>query len=150
MRITLALVLSLAFSLGVAGQAGEDAVDKERKLYQGVWKVTSFVLDGKEVDQNNAAKLLFINKADGAWIVEADGKEISSGKSDIDPTQKPKTIDFMPTSGVFSGNEYLGIYELGKDARKICFAEKSKGRPAAFEAPEGSGRFLLTFERVKK
>ena len=150
MRIPSALVLGLVFSLGVAVQAGEDAVEKDRKLYQGTWKVASFVVDGKEVDQNNANKLIFINKADGAWIVEADGKEISSGKSDIDPTQKPKTIDFMPTSGVFSGNEYLGIYELGKDTRKICFAEKSKGRPTEFEAPAGSGRFLLTFERVKK
>ncbi len=150
MRITLALAFNLALSLGVAVQAGADAVERERKLYQGTWKVVAFVHDGKEVAESNANKLIFINKADGAWIVEADGKEISSGKSDIDPTQKLKTIDFMPTSGVFSGNEYLGIYELGKDTRKICFAEKSKGRPTEFEAPAGSGRFLLKFERVKK
>ena len=150
MRIPLAIALSLAFAVGVVAQADEDAVAKERKLYQGVWKVVSFVLDGKEVDESNANKLMFINKVDGAWIVEADGKEISSGKSDIDPTQKLKTIDFMPTSGVFSGNEYLGIYELGKDTRKICFAEKDKGRPTEFASPGGSGHFLITFERVKK
>ena len=97
MRMTLATVLSVAFSLALAVQAGEDAIEKERKLYQGAWKVVSFVLDGKEVDENAVSKLIFINKADGAWSVEADGKEISSGKSDIDPTQKPKAIDFMPT-----------------------------------------------------
>ena len=150
MRITLALVLGLAFCLTVAARAGDDAIEKERKLYRGTWKVVSFVLDGKEVAESDANKLIFINKADGAWSALADGKEISSGKSDIDPTQKPKTIDFMPTSGVFSGNEYLGIYELAKDTRQICFAEKSKGRPTEFEAPPGSGRFLLKFERVKK
>jgi len=150
MRITLAFVLSQVFALGVAAQAGEDAIAKERKLYQGTWKVVAFVVDGNEVAESNASKLTFVNKADGSWIVKADDKEISSGKSDIDPTQKLKTIDFMPTSGVFSGNEYLGIYELDKDTRKICFAEKSKGRPTEFEAPSGSGRFLLKFERVKK
>lgn len=150
MRITSALALGLTFSLGLAAWAGGDAIEKERKLYQGAWKVVSFVLDGKEVAESDANKLTFINKLDGAWSVESGGKEISSGKSDIDPTQKPKTIDFMPTSGVFSGNEYLGIYELGKDTRKICFAEKSKGRPTEFEAPAGSGRFLLKFERLKK
>jgi uncharacterized protein (TIGR03067 family) len=102
------------------------------------------------VDENNAKKLTFINKADGTWSVESEGKEISGGKSDIDPTKKPKTIDFMPTVGVFSGNEYLGIYELGKDTRQICFAEKARGRPTEFSAPADSGRFLIKFERVKK
>jgi uncharacterized protein (TIGR03067 family) len=95
-------------------------------------------------------KLKMINKPAGSWALNSDGKEISSGTSDIDPTKKPRTIDFMPTSGFLSGNEYVGIYELEKDTRRVCFGEKAKGRPTEFAAPSGSGYFLLKFERVKK
>jgi len=149
MRIVASLFIGLTFSVVIA-LAGDDLIEKERKIYQGTWRVVAFEIDGKVVDENNAKKLTFINKIDGTWSVESEGKEISSGKSDIDPTKKPKTIDFMPTLGVFSGNEYLGIYELGKDTRQICFAEKAKGRPTEFSASADSGRFLIKFERVKK
>jgi uncharacterized protein (TIGR03067 family) len=143
MRIANSLVIGLTLSFGaLIALAGEDPIEKERKNYQGVWRVVAFAVDGKEVAEENAKKLTFINKADGTWIVESEGKEISSGKSDLDPTKKPKTIDFMPTLGALSGNEYVGIYELGKDTRQICFVEKAKDRPTEFSSPAGSGRFL--------
>jgi uncharacterized protein (TIGR03067 family) len=150
MRCAISFALGFAGCVNVALAVGDDPVEKERKLYQGTWRVTAFVLDGKEVAEEGFKKLTFINKADGSWSVMSEGKEISSGKSDIDPTKKPKTIDFLPTLGVFSGNEYLGIYELAKDTRQICFADKAKGRPTEFSAPAGSGHFLIKFERVKK
>lgn len=151
MRIATSLVIGLTLTFGVVmALPGDDPIEKERKSYQGTWRVVSFESDGKVVDETNAKKLTFINKADGSWSIVSEGKELSSGQSDIDPTKKPKTIDFMPTLGVFSGNEYLGIYELGKDTRQICFVEKSKGRPTEFTSPAGSGHFLLKFERVKK
>jgi uncharacterized protein (TIGR03067 family) len=150
MRSAITVVLGLAVWVNVALAVGDDPVEKERKLYQGTWRVTAFVLDGKEVAEEGFKKLTFINKADGSWSVMSAGKEISSGKSDIDPTKKPKTIEFLPTLGVFSGNEYLGIYEVDKDTRQICFAEKAKGRPTEFSSAAGSGHFLIKFERVKK
>ena len=151
MRIANSLVIGLILSFSaVLALAGEDSIEKERKDYQGAWRVVALQIDGKEVAENDAKKLTFINKADGTWIIESEGKEISSGKSDIDPTKKPKTIDFMPTLGVFSGNEYVGIYELGKDTRQICFVEKTKERPTEFSSPAGSGHFLIKFERLKK
>jgi uncharacterized protein (TIGR03067 family) len=146
--LSIATVAAVFFPAWTFG--GEDPIAKERKFYQGTWKVTEFVIDGKAVGEDALKKLRFINKADGSWSVESDGKEISSGQSDIDPAKRPKTIDFLPTLGVFSGNEYLGIYELGKDTRQICFAPKDKGRPAEFASPAGSGQFLIKFERVKK
>lgn len=149
MRIITSLFLVLALS-AVFALAGDDPIEKERKTYQGTWKVVAFEFDGKVVPENDAKKLIFINKADGSWAVQSEGKEISSGKSDIDPTKKPKTIDFMPTLGVFSGNEYVGIYELDKDRRQICYAEKAKGRPTEFSSVAGSGHVLIKFERVKK
>jgi uncharacterized protein (TIGR03067 family) len=149
MRIITSLFLVLAQS-AVFAPAGDDPIEKERKTYQGTWKVVAFEFDGKVIPENDAKKLIFINKADGSWAVQSEGKEISSGKSDIDPTKKPKTIDFMPTLGVFSDNEYVGIYELDKDSRQICYAEKAKGRPTEFSSVPGSGHVLIKFERVRK
>jgi uncharacterized protein (TIGR03067 family) len=151
MRTGTLMVVGIAVCCSAAlALAGDDPITRERKLYQGTWKVTAFVIDGNEVAEDGRNKLRFINKADGSWSIESDGKEVSSGQSDIDPTKKPKTIDFLPTLGVFSGNEYLGIYELEKDTRQICFAPKAKGRPTEFSSPAGSGHFLIKFERVKK
>src|SRR5436190_4198643 len=99
MRNVISLVMSLALSCGVFALAGDDPIEKERKTYQGTWRVVAMEVDGKEVAEGNFKKLTFLNKADGAWSVESDGKEISSGKSDIDPTKKLKTIDFLPTLG---------------------------------------------------
>jgi uncharacterized protein (TIGR03067 family) len=149
MRTIASLFLVLALG-AVATLAGDDPIEKERKIYQGTWKVVAFIFDGKEANEEDVKKLTFINKKDGSWAALVEGKEISSGPSDIDPTKKPKTIDFMPTSGVFSGNEYLGIYELDKDTRQICYAEKAKGRPTEFSSVAGSGHVLIKFERVKK
>jgi uncharacterized protein (TIGR03067 family) len=149
MRSITSLFLVLACS-AVCTFAGDDPIAKERKIYQGTWQVVAFEFDGRVVPENDAKKLTFINRADGFWAALSEGKEISSGQSDIDPTKKPKTIDFMPTLGVFSGNEYVGIYELDKDTRRICFAEKAKGRPTEFSSVAGSGHVLIKFERVKK
>lgn len=143
----MALFLAGTVALAIAG---DDPIEKERKIYQGTWKVVAMEVDGKEIPENDAKKLTVINKADGTWIIQSEGKEISSGKSDIDPTKKQKTIDFMPTLGAGSGNEYVGIYELGKDSRRLCFGEKTKGRPTEFAAPAGSGHILVKFEWIKK
>jgi uncharacterized protein (TIGR03067 family) len=58
-----------------------------------------------------------------------DGKDFVKGMSQIDPTKKPKTIDFTPTEGDNQGKTCLGIYELGEDMRKLCYAEPGKDRP---------------------
>jgi len=67
----------------------------------------------------------------------------------FDPTQKPKTIDFTPTTGDAKDKLHLGIYQLGENARKLCFAPPGKERPTEFSSEPGSGHILVKFERVK-
>jgi uncharacterized protein (TIGR03067 family) len=75
--------------------------------------------------------------------------EISKGTSTFDPTKKPKTIDFTPTEGEGKGNLYLGIYELGENTRKLCFAPAGKERPTEFSSTPSNEHILVTFEREK-
>src|SRR5262249_4375229 len=51
--ITLCLAL---VSGAVIAVAGDDPVAKERKTYQGTWRVVAFVFDGKEAAENDAKK----------------------------------------------------------------------------------------------
>lgn len=88
--------------------------------------------------------LTVVNGSDGTWSLRSDGKEIEKGISTFDPTRKPKTIDFTPTVGKDKGKLYLGIYELGTDVRRMCFALPGKIGPFLFAERFGR-RWILRF-----
>ena len=118
-------------------------------LRDGTWKIVGLVVDGNETNKENLKNLIVVNAPDGTWSLRSEGKEVSKGGSTIDPTKKPKTIDFTPTSGGGNGKEYLGIYQLGKNRRKLCFAAAEYGRPAKFSSETGSRSILVTFQRIE-
>jgi uncharacterized protein (TIGR03067 family) len=133
---TLALV-SLLLGIGfltAADDAKEDAIKKDRKKYEGTWRVTSLEINGNKSSDEDAKKITVVNKADGTWTLQVDGGKITEGTSEIDPTKNPKTIDFMETEGDNKGKIVLGIYELGDDTRKLCYAE-GQGKAFRFLRP---------------
>ncbi len=150
---TTALLAALAIAATPAAPddaAKKEAIRKDRKLYEGVWKVETLVVDGNKAEQADAEKITVVNDDKGAWIIKVEGKQISYGTSTFDPTKKPKTIDFIPSEGAGQGQTHLGIYEIDGDTRKLCFAGPGKERPKAFEAESGSENILVTFKRVKE
>ena len=80
----------------------------------------------------------------------ADGEKIGTGTSQIDPTKKPKTIDFTPTEGDEKGKVFRGIYEIKTNCRKLCYAETGKDRPTEFSSKPGSGHVLVILQREKE
>ena len=143
--------LMVAFGhVALANLAKEEAIKKGRAKYQGIWRVIALEVDGKKVPEKDAKKITVTNHADGTWIIKVDGKEVSQGTSKIDPTQKPKTIDFTPTIGADKGKTFLGIYEINGQTRKLCFASPGKDRPTEFSAQPGSGQILVVFQRETK
>jgi uncharacterized protein (TIGR03067 family) len=71
-------------------------------------------------------------------------------KFTIDPTRKPKAIDFVGLEGPATGQKLHGIYELDGDTVRFCLAPADKDRPTDFTAKEGSGRMLSVWKRAKK
>ena len=67
----------------------------------------------------------------------------------IDPTKKPKTIEFTFTEGQLQGKTSLGIYELQGDTFKYCRAAPDKPRPTEFSSKEGSEQTLVVYKREK-
>ena len=152
MRLHVLFALTVCSFIAGAGSlpaddAKDDAIKKERQKYIGTWRVTSLIVDGKEISEEDAKKISVINEADGKWTIQVEGKPLARGISDIDPTTKPKTIDFTPSDGANAGQTCLGIYELGKNTRKLCYAPPNKHRPSEFASNPGTGYVVVTFKR---
>ncbi|HVK08319.1 MAG TPA: TIGR03067 domain-containing protein, partial [Gemmataceae bacterium] len=111
--------------------------------------VVAVEVGGNKVTEVDVKKYTVVNAADGTWSLRSDGKEVTRGTSTIDPAKTPRTLDFTATEGELKGNRYLGIYELGEKARKMCFAPPGKERPTEFASPPGGDHILVTFEREK-
>jgi uncharacterized protein (TIGR03067 family) len=135
--------------LAATDDAKEQGIKKDRKQIAGTWRIVALEVNGNKAKEEDAKKLTVVNGSDGTWSLLSEGKEISKGTSTFDPTKKPKTIDFTPTKGEGKGKEHLGIYQLGKKIRKMCFAPPGKERPTEFSSMPGSGHILVTFEREK-
>lgn len=144
-----ALLCSVLAGCFIADEAGDKAITKDQKQIEGTWQVTRLVIGGDKAPAGDITKMKVINGADGIWALQVDGKEIAKGTSSIDPSQKTRTIDFTITEGDGKGEHHLGIYELGKNARKLCFGPHAKGRPAGFTSTQAAGSILVEFERDK-
>lgn len=146
----ISLVFAATAVVGVASDANNEAVKKDRKLYEGTWQIISLVVDGNQAGEEDAKKIIVVNEADGNWAIEVDGKIVAKGTSLIDPTKKPKAVDQTITEGDSKGMTILGIYEFGDDTRKVCYAPPGKDRPLEFASTSGSGHVLAVLKRVKK
>ena len=145
----LGALLAAIGAIATADDAKDEAIKKDRNQIEGTWKVVALEVDGNKASDEDARQLSVVNGSDGSWSLFSEGKKISKGTSTFDPTRKPKTIDFTPTEGEGIGNQYLGIYELGENTRKMCFAPPGKPRPTEFSTMSGTEHILVTFERDK-
>lgn len=153
MRIRMLTAWVLASLIGgigfliAADDVNNEAVRKERRLYEGTWRVTALEAEGSSMSEDDCARFSVFNELDGKWTVKLGGEVIWRGVSRIDPSKSPKTIDFRPTEGADVGETFFGIYEISGDIRRLCYAEAGKERPAEFSAKKGSGYLLVTFKR---
>lgn len=146
------VILAVASCVGVAGvlTAGDEAaIQKDRKLMAGTWRVLSIERDGKKTTAEQLEKTRSIISADGTAMVQREGKTIIKGNFKIDPTKKPKQSEATYTQGDLAGKTVLGIYEVDGDSMRICYAIPGKDRPTEFSSKEGSGHVLITYKRDK-
>jgi uncharacterized protein (TIGR03067 family) len=145
----LTIVGVLIANIAVAEDANDEASQKDRKRIEGTWQITALEIGGNKSKDEDVKKLTVVNGKDGAWSVRTEGKEISRGTSTFNPTQNPKNIDFTPTEGGGKGEQFLGIYELRKNTRKLCFAPSGKDRPTEFSSTPENQHVFVVFERGK-
>ena len=140
--VTVVLVL-------VGAAAAQDAVKKEMALLEGEWSMVSGEADGLAMPKETVTSGKRVAK-DGETTITFGGQVYFKAKFTIDPTKKPRAIDYAMTEGPTRGKTHLGIYELDGDTVKFCFAAPGKDRPTEFTAKQGSGRTLSVWKRDKK
>jgi len=133
-------VLSVGFLLAADAQK-DDAVKKEKEKLKGTWK---------SVDEKRQAVIVITDDSMTVTLKAGDKDRVYKGTYKLDPSQKPKTLDFMVSEGPdeHKGKTSLQIYELDGDKLKWCANEPGKdGRPKEFAAQ--GGYLLIELKRDK-
>jgi uncharacterized protein (TIGR03067 family) len=122
---------------------------KDLDALQGTWTVESLEYDGQ--NETDMFKLALVFKG-AVLTVEGDG-EVRKGYGKIrvklDPSTKPKCVDFSIAAGTQQGSVLEGVYELKGDELRLCVRVLGKERPSEFKSSSGSGIALLRLKRQK-
>jgi uncharacterized protein (TIGR03067 family) len=146
MRVIVAWIAVLVL---VGADGAQDAIKKEMTQLEGEWLMVSGEANGQSLPEEAVKGGKRVAK-EGQTTITIGGNVFFKAKFTIDPTNKPKAIDYNMTEGPTKGKTHLGIYELDGDTVKFCFAAPGKDRPTEFTAKEGSERTLSVWKRDKK
>jgi uncharacterized protein (TIGR03067 family) len=148
MRITLLTALA-AVAISSALAADDQAVKKDMEQLQGEWSMVSGSADGQPMPEQMLKQMKRVCKGDETTTTMG-GQTFMKAKITIDPSKKPKTIDYEMTDGFTKGKKQLGIYEVDRDTFKSCFGKPGAERPTDFTSKPGDGRTLSVWKRPKQ
>jgi uncharacterized protein (TIGR03067 family) len=148
--IRIAFLISLAAVTVSSARAEEnEAVKKDMAQLQGEWSMVSGSADGQPMPEQMLKQMKRVCKGDEATTTMA-GQIYIKAKITIDPSKKPKTIDYQMTDGFTKGKKQLGIYEVEGDRFMSCFSKPGAERPTDFTSKPGDGRTLSVWKREKQ
>ena len=80
------------------------------------------------------------------------GKSSNMGDLRLDPSKKPREMDFVHLEGLLRDKTWQAIYELDGGTLKICYAEADSGkeRPKEFKTQPDSALLLIVLKRNMK
>jgi uncharacterized protein (TIGR03067 family) len=137
-----------AFAISQARAEDTDTTKKDMVQLQGEWSMVSGVADGYSVPDTMLPNSKRVCKGDEITATVG-GQLIMKAKITIDPSKKPKTIDYQVIDGPTKGKKHLGIYELEGYTFKSCFGAPGAGRPTDFTSKQGDGRTSSVWKREK-
>src|SRR5262249_6182794 len=146
MRLRLVLP---AVCLLIAADDPTDQVKKDMERLEGEWSMVSGQINGKAMPDAFLKGSRRVAK-DGVTTVTIGGRPFMKAKFTIDPSKKPKTMDYLMLEGLTKGKKQLGIYKLEGDTATFCFAAPGKERPSDFTAKEASGHTLSVWKKSNK
>jgi uncharacterized protein (TIGR03067 family) len=129
---------------------GGDASDTKKELAKlaGTWSVSELTYNGKD-HPNLRFNMTF---KDNEIVVEGNDavkKEYARIKLTIDPSVKPKIMDFSVSDGVQKDAVIEGIYEFKDQELRICARVFGKERPTEFSSPDGASVVLMVLKRAQ-
>ena len=128
--------------------AAAETLKKELALLDGEWTMVSVTADGQAIPEAIAKTGKRVAKG-GETTVTIAGQLVMKAIYTIDPTKKPKTIDYTMTDGPTKGLKQYGIYEIDGETVRVCFAAPGKDRPSEFTSKPGDGHTLTAWKMTK-
>jgi RNA polymerase sigma factor (sigma-70 family) len=120
------------------------------RKFQGSWQLDGFDLGGGNKLTDEEIKALGWTLAiEGNRFQSADknGKETSSGRIAVDPSQEPPVLVRIVTDRERDLYTWC-LYELEGDTLRLCQDVHQKGMPKEFKA--GKDTTIVTYKRIKK
>ena len=146
--IRVALLITCAFFFAAAAAEESDAVKKDLAAMEGRWSMVSGSADGQPMPDPMRQQMKRVCKGDETTTMMGD-RVFLKARIKIDPTKKPKTIEYEMTDGFTKGKKQLGIYEVEGDTFKSCFGGPGAERPADFSTRPGDRRTVSVWKRDK-
>ncbi len=130
---------------------GDDDAAKDRKKFQGAWKVVAMEVAGKKVPDESLNKIeMRLVFKDNRYEEQVLGKTREDGQVKLDPSKKPKHFDLVIESGNDKGKLQPGLYEFDGEAIRIALARPGdKERPTGFSTKEDSLHVVIVLRRQK-
>ena len=146
-KLTTAFLIGLAaVAISSAWAEDSEAIKKDKAQLQGEWSMVSESADGSAMPDAMRETAKRVCKGDETTVTVG-SQLIMKAKFTIDPSQKPKTIDYQMIDGPTKGKKQLGIYEVTGDTAKFCFGSPGAERPTDFTSKPGDGRTVSEWKR---
>ena len=130
------MLIGACVAVAAAASAAEsELVKKDMAKLQGQWVMVSGSANGQPIPEEIRDQLKRVYKGDELTVMMGD-ELFFKAKVTIDPSKKPKTIDYEMKEGANAGKTQLGIYEFEGDKFKSCFAAPGVERPTEFKPGE--------------
>ena len=124
------------------------AVKKDLAALQGEWSMVSGSADGQQMPDEMRKQMKRVCKGDETTTTMGE-RVFLKAKIILDPSKKPKSIDYQMTDGATKGKTQFGIYEVNGDTFKACFSAPGDERPNEFTTKPGDRRTSSTWKRQK-
>jgi uncharacterized protein (TIGR03067 family) len=145
-----ALLIGLAVAAFLPARAADNqVVKKDMDLLQGEWAMVSGMADGYPIPAEMLPNSKRVCQGDDLTATVG-GNLVMKAKITIDPTKKPKTIDYQVFDGPTKGQKHLGIYELDGDTMRSCFGAPGAERPTNFTSKPGDKLTATVWKRTKE
>ncbi len=151
LKLSSALLIAFAAVTGslTSFAAENPSVTNDLAQLQGTWTMVSGSADGQAMPDEMLKQMKRVCKRDETTTTMG-GQVFLKAKFTIDPSRKPKTIDYQMIDGFTKGKTQLGIYKVDGDTFKSCFAAAGDERPKDFTSQPGDKRTTSVWKREKE
>ena len=130
------------------GEEKKDILREKLGLLEGEWSMTSCERDGQPLPRAIVKTGKRLARGNETTVMFGEQVFLKAAYS-VGPTNQPKTIDYLLTSGPNMGEYQYGIYEIKGDTARFCFAAPGRPRPTDFSTAGECGT-LAVWKRRKK